>query len=116
MSTLAPVYTHEQVMAMLHTIKNGNIDPDIIQLQLAQIGGRNPVCEPDVADEENCDDPDLSSDDGASQSDLADKQVQFFISVLIVYTSSGHPKAKKVRRQYLDEILIAGYDHRRSMC
>ena len=35
MNSAEPVYTREAVMKMLETIKRGNIDPEILQRQLA---------------------------------------------------------------------------------
>jgi len=38
MNSAEPVYTREAVMKMLETVKRGNIDPEILQRQLAMEG------------------------------------------------------------------------------
>ena len=38
MNSAEPMYTREAVMKMLETIKRGNIDPEILQRQLAMEG------------------------------------------------------------------------------
>ena len=100
MNSAEPVYTREAVMKMLKTIKRGNIDPEVLQRQLAmeRVSSEDPSNlsgNSDLEDNEDLDDSLLMS-----------WSTQYLVLISNTYYRLQNPRRPLCRRQLPSHLFL----------